>query len=110
MMVFFSIHPIGEGASVGDAVARALEIVEESGLEHELGPSGTTILGEFDEVMAVVRRCHEVLREGGRRVNSVLKIDDKPDLQPGDVERKVRRVEERLAPQDPQDSAYSASG
>lgn len=81
---------------MGDDVARALEMIEDSGLEHELGPSGTTILGEFDEVMAVVKRCHEVLREGGTRVNSVLKVDDKPGLEPGDVDAKVERVEERL--------------
>lgn len=94
-----SIHPIGEGASVGDEVAKALEVIQASGLEHELGPSGTTLLGEYDEVMLVVRRCHEVVGEGGKRVNSVLKIDWKPGLEPGDVAGKVESVEDRLADQ-----------
>lgn len=96
VMVFFSIHPIGEGASVGDDVAKALDVIEASGLEHQLGPSGTTILGEYDEVMDVVRRCHEVVGEGGKRVNSVLKIDWKPGLEPGDIQEKVQKVEDRL--------------
>lgn len=99
VMVFFSIHPIGEGASVGDEVAKALKVIRDSGLEHELGPSGTTILGGYDEVMRVVRRCHEVVGEGGKRVNSILKIDWKPGLEPGDVAGKVESVEGRLTDQ-----------
>lgn len=100
VMVFFSIHPIGEGASVGEDVAEAIEVIRASGLEHELGPSGTTILGEFDEVMDVVRRCHEALGEGGKRVNSVLKIDWKPGLEPGDIQAKVDRVQHELEDRD----------
>lgn len=94
--VFFSVHPIGEGSSVGDEVAKAVEVIRDSGLEHHLGPSGTTMLGEFDEVMQVVKRCHEVVGGEDARVNSVLKVDWKPGLEPGDVEAKVERVEERL--------------
>lgn len=92
VMVFFSIHPIGEGAHVGDAVRKAIGVIRESGLEHEVGPSGTTILGEWDAVFALVKRCHEALSEGGVRVSSLLKVDQKPGLAAGDIRRKVDRV------------------
>lgn len=105
VMVFFSIHPIGEGASVGDDVAKALEVIRRSGLEHELGPSGTTILGEWEEVVDVLRRCHEVVGEDGARVNSVIKVDWKPGLQPGDVESKRRRVQQQLEEGAPPDGS-----
>lgn len=95
VMVFFSIHPIGEGAHVGDAVRKAVRIIEASGLEHEVGPSGTTILGPWDDVFAVVKRCHEALGDGGVRVSSLLKVDQKPGLKPGDIRRKVDRVASR---------------
>lgn len=92
VMVFFSVHPIGEGPHVGDAVRQAVEIIMKSELEHEVGPSGTTILGEWDAVFDVVKRCHQALSEGEVRVSSVLKVDQKPGLRAGDVRRKVDRV------------------
>lgn len=96
VMVFFSVHPIGRGESMADDVAEAVRVIRDSGLEHEVGPSGTTILGEFGEVMDVIERCHERLSEGGTRVNSELMIDAKPGLGSGELESRVQRVEERV--------------
>jgi uncharacterized protein (TIGR00106 family) len=92
VMAFVSIHPIGDGASVGDAVRKAVDVIEDSGLEHEVGPSGTTILGRWDEVMATIKRCNEALGAPETRVNTVIKVDAKPGLEPGDIEAKVERV------------------
>lgn len=96
VMVFFSVHPIKQRGSMADDIAQAVEIIRESGLEHEVGPSGTTILGEFSEVMDVIERCHERLGEDGTRVNSELMIDAKPGLDSGELQARVQRVEERL--------------
>lgn len=96
VMVFFSIHPIGAGASVGEDVARAVEVIRESGLEHELGPSGTTIVGEWDEVFETLKTCHEVVSDGQLRVASVIKVDHKPGgFAPGAIRAKVDRVAAR---------------
>jgi uncharacterized protein (TIGR00106 family) len=91
-MVLFSIHPIGQGPRVGDAVRTAVGIIRESGLEYDVGPSGTTLLGPWDNVVAVLRRCHEALGEGSARVLSLIKVDQRPSLAPGDIRRKVDRV------------------
>lgn len=97
VMVFFSIHPIGKGASVGDDVARAVEVIRESGLEHELGPSGTTLVGEWDEVFEVLEQCHQVVADGQHRVASVIKVDHKPaGFEPGAILGKVDSVQRRL--------------
>jgi uncharacterized protein (TIGR00106 family) len=95
VMVFFSIHPIGEGAHVGEHVARAVRIIRASGLEHEVGPSGTTILGPWDAVFACVKACHAELARDCERVSSLLKVD-LMRFEPGAIRRKVARVEERL--------------
>lgn len=92
VMAFVSIHPIGEGASVGDEVRKAIEVIGDSGLEHEVGPSGTTILGDWDEVMATIKRCNEALGAPDARVSTVIKVDAKPGLEPGAIEAKVERV------------------
>lgn len=96
VMVFFSIHPIGEGAHVGDAVAQAVRIIRSSGLEHELGPSGTTILGPWDDVFACLKACHEAVGAEGARVSSLIKVDQW-DFAPGAIAAKVARVEARVA-------------
>lgn len=94
---FVSLHPIGEGESVGDAVAEAVQVIRDSGLEHHLGPSGTTIRGEWEEVFEVLKRCHEVVSGGEARVSSVIKVDCKPDgFGDAGIAGKVERVEERL--------------
>ena len=56
----------------------------------------TTIEGEWDECMDVVRRATEAVGRGGHRVSLVLKADIRPG-HTGELEGKVRRVEERLA-------------
>ncbi len=56
----------------------------------------TTIEGEWDEVMDVVRRASEAVGAHAGRVSLVLKADIRPG-HVNEMEGKVRRVEERLA-------------
>ncbi|MDX1611564.1 MAG: MTH1187 family thiamine-binding protein [Candidatus Thermoplasmatota archaeon] len=103
VLAFFSISPMGQGHSVAEPVARVIELIEASGLEHDFGPMGTTILGEWDEVMDLVKRCHELLAAEHPRVTSLLKLDVKVAGFQGGVRGKVDRVralmEEGDAPQ-----------
>ena len=63
MLVAFSVAPSGAGDSdsVGEAVAAAVKVVRESGLPHETTAMFTTIEGEWDEVMDVVKRATEAV-------------------------------------------------
>jgi uncharacterized protein (TIGR00106 family) len=99
MIVAFSVSPAGadpEGG-VSDAVARAVRVVRESGLPNSTNAMFTNIEGSWDEVMEVVRRAVEAAGEGSPRVSLVLKADIRPGYDSGQLEAKVRRVEERLA-------------
>ena len=96
MLIAFSVAPLGTGESVTDAVADAVRIVRESGLPNRTDAMFTTIEGEWDECMDVVRRATEAVGRGGHRVSLVLKADIRPG-HTGELEGKVRRVEERLA-------------
>ncbi|GFK94717.1 hypothetical protein NNJEOMEG_02564 [Fundidesulfovibrio magnetotacticus] len=73
-----SLFPVGAGASLAPHVARALRVIEASGLPYELGPMGTCIEGEWDEVMAVVGACYQAVQEGQERVYLTLKMDCRP--------------------------------
>ena len=97
MLVAFSISPTstaGDG-SVSEAVAAAVRVVKESGLPWELTSMFTTVEGEWDEVMAVVKRAVDVVAEVSPRVGLVLKADIRPGYD-GQLTAKVQRIEDVL--------------
>ncbi len=103
MLVAFSVSPLGSSESVADAVADAVRVVRESGLPNRTDAMFTTVEGEWDEVMEVVRRATEAVGAHAGRVSLVLKADIRPG-HTGELDGKVRRVEARLAPVDPPSS------
>ncbi len=96
-IVAVSISPIGEGPGVGRFVAEALRVVRaQQRVRYRLDPMFTTLEGDLDEVLALVRRMQEaVFAAGAQRVSTVIKIDDRRD-RPVAMEEKLRSVEERL--------------
>ena len=96
MLVAFSVAPLGAGESVTEAVADAVRIVRESGLPNRTDAMFTTIEGEWDEVMDVVRRATEAVGRHGHRVSLVLKADIRPAHNRSQLTAKVERVERVL--------------
>ena len=104
MLVAISISPSGSphrgtpaaDGGVSEAVAAAVQVVRDSGLPHELNAMFTNIEGEWDEVMAVVKRAVDVLAEVSPRVGLVLKADIRPGHD-GQLTAKVERIEQALA-------------
>ena len=97
MIVAFSISPTAsdETGSVTEAVAAAVRVVRASGLPHETNAMFTNIEGEWDEVMAVVKRAVDVVAEVSPRIGLVLKADIRPGYD-GQLTAKVQRIEDTL--------------
>ena len=93
LLAEFSIWPMDKGESVGKYVARALDIVDRSGLAYKLGPLGTCIEGEWSAVMAVIQQCYEELAKDSNRIACTVKMDWRRG-QAGRLASKVRTVEE----------------
>jgi uncharacterized protein (TIGR00106 family) len=91
-----SLFPLDKGQSVGEYVARAVAVIRESGLPHQLTPMGTCIEGEWSEVMGVVRRCFEVIAADSDRVYLTIKIDWRRGRTNG-LQTKTESVERALA-------------
>ncbi|HSW46452.1 MAG TPA: MTH1187 family thiamine-binding protein [Phycisphaerae bacterium] len=98
MLLEFSMFPIGQGDSVGDSVARSLEIIDRSGVPYRLNPMGTVLEGEWDQLMGVVRQCFERMSADCSRVSCTLKFDWRRDAT-GRITGKVAGVERRLGRQ-----------
>jgi uncharacterized protein (TIGR00106 family) len=98
MLVAVSISPTAadDTGSVSEAVATAVKVIRDSGLPTELSSMFTTIEGEWDEVMAVVKRAVFTVAETSPRVGLVLKADIRAGYDTGQLTAKVQRVEERL--------------
>ena len=103
MLVAFSVAPAGNGAttaenadgSVHDAVAEAVKIVRDSGLPNKTDSMFTTLEGEWDEVMDVIKRATEAVGKYGSRVSLVLKADIRPGYS-GELTGKVERLEQAI--------------
>ncbi len=91
VLLEFAMYPTDKGASVSDYVKRSLEIIDDSGLPYKLGPMGTCIEGEWDEVMAVVTHCFEKMQSDCGRIAVNLKVDYR-DGAAGRLESKVATV------------------
>ncbi|MHA0284981.1 MTH1187 family thiamine-binding protein [Mycobacterium sp. C3-094] len=97
MIVAFSISPLAgdDTGSVGDAVAEAVRVVRASGLPAETNAMFTNIEGDWDEVMAVVKRAVDAVAAVSPRVSLVLKADIRPG-HTGQLTAKVQRIEDAL--------------
>jgi uncharacterized protein (TIGR00106 family) len=96
MLVAFSVTPLGVGDSVGDLVAEAVRVVRASGLPNRTDAMFTTIEGEWDEVMAVVKQAVDAVSAGGApRVSVSLKADIRPGVTDA-LTAKVEHIERVL--------------
>jgi uncharacterized protein (TIGR00106 family) len=75
VLLEFSMSPLGRGESVGKYVARALDIIDKSGVDYRLNPMGTVLEGDWDQVFGVVKECFEEMRRDCGRVTAVIKVD-----------------------------------
>lgn len=90
------VVPIGVGVSVGRYVAACERVLEQAGLTFRLHAYGTNIEGDWETVMAAVKRCHEVVHGmGAPRISTSLKIGTRTDREQTRAE-KVGSVEARL--------------
>ena len=61
-------------------VDKVIAMIDQSGLTYEVGPMETTIEGELDELMEIVKKAQDIcVKEGATRVISMVKIDYKPE-------------------------------
>ena len=95
VIIEFSIFPMDKGVSLSPYVARALKIIQDSGLPYELTPMGTCVEGEWGEVMNLVDRCFQELQKDSDRVYLGLKADYRKGPS-GRLEGKVASVKEKI--------------
>ena len=96
VMIDLCIVPIGVGVSLSPYVAACEKVLAEAGLKTTLHAYGTNVEGEWEEVFAAVKRCHEVVHAlGAPRITTTIKLGTRTD-RAQTMEDKVRSVREKL--------------
>jgi len=85
------LFPLGTSTpSVGKYLEPVIEVIRASGLKYRVCPMGTVVEGSVEEILNLVKACHEaILKAGAKRVVISLKIDDRVD-KPLTIEGKMR--------------------
>lgn len=93
VVALLSVAPVREGSMAGE-VAKAVDALSEFDVSYETNPMGTVIETESAaELFAAAQAAHEAV--DGDRVSTVLKIDDKREIEKAASE-KVKAVEREL--------------
>ena len=72
--------PIGVGVSLSRYIKACLSVIEEHKLDHEVGPNGTAIEGEWEQVFECVKNCHKMVHgKGAPRVYTIIKVNTRTD-------------------------------
>ena len=90
------VIPVGADVSVSKYVAACERVLREAGLNPRLHAYGTNVEGEWDEVFAAIRRCHEVVHAmGAPRISSTLRFGTRTDREQS-IQDKIESVERKL--------------
>jgi uncharacterized protein (TIGR00106 family) len=97
VMVDLCLIPLNGSTSVSREIAACQKVLQAAGLEHQLHAYGTNIEGDWDTVMAAVKRCHEVVHDMAcPRISSTLKIGTRTDREQS-LQDKIQSVQQKLS-------------
>jgi uncharacterized protein (TIGR00106 family) len=95
LLAEFSLTPLDKGPSVSRWVSRSIDLIDRSALPYRLGPMGTCVEGEWDDVLAVLKACFERMAEDCDRISVSFKGDWRRGAA-GRLTAKVEKVEATL--------------
>lgn len=96
VIIDLSVIPLGVGVSLSPYVAACERVLQDAGLKTHLHAYGTNVEGEWDEVFAAVKRCHEAVHQmGAPRVTTSIRIGTRTD-RTDSMDDKVRSVQQKM--------------
>ncbi|MUM76357.1 MTH1187 family thiamine-binding protein [Pseudodesulfovibrio sp. F-1] len=97
VIVQLSLFPLHVQGSLAPHVARIVEVIRASGLPCQLGPMGTAIEGDWNEVMTVIDACYRELEPDFDRLYLSFTADSRRGRKNG-LTSKVSSVLTRIEP------------
>jgi uncharacterized protein YqgV (UPF0045/DUF77 family) len=73
-------------------VDEVIDYIKSTGLNYYVGPCETSIEGDYDQLMEIVKECQKVaIRAGAKEVSAYVKINYRPEGEVLTIERKVQK-------------------
>ena len=73
-------------------VDEVIAYIKSTGLNYFVGPCETSIEGDYDELMDIVKECQKVaVKAGAKSVSSYVKINYRPEGEVLTIEEKVTK-------------------
>ncbi len=78
--VSLQVLPAVPETQIYPVIDKVIDFIQKSGVRYEVGPMETTMEGELDKLLEIVKAAQEIcVKEGAKRVISIVKIDYKPE-------------------------------
>ena len=98
VLVDISVVPMGVGVSVSKYVVECQHVFVAARLSHEMHAYGTNVEGEWDQVMAAVKQCHQKMHEmGAPRCTSSMRLGTRVDREQS-MQEKRQSVYAKMEP------------
>lgn len=95
-MADICVIPFNGKISVADEIAQCHQVLKRFDIDIQLHGYGTNLHGEWDEVFAAIKACHEELHEQGIvRISSTIKVGTRTDKDQS-IDDKINAVNQRL--------------
>ncbi len=96
VLVDVCVVPMGVGVSVSKYVVECEKIFAAAGLNHQMHAYGTNVEGDWDEVMAAIKKCHETVHEMGvPRIGTTIRLGTRTDREQS-MRDKIDSVESKM--------------
>ena len=83
---------ICENEEIIRIVDKVIEYIKSKNLKMAVGPFETTIEGDYDELMNIVKMCQIIaVKAGAKSVMSYVKINYKPEGEILTIEKKIKK-------------------
>lgn len=94
MLADLAIIPVGHSAHTSQVLAAVLKTIKDSGLAYQLTPTSTCIEGDMDEILAVVKQCHQIARADTPHVVTLLRLEE-DEVSSGKLQGNPASVEQK---------------
>jgi uncharacterized protein (TIGR00106 family) len=75
MIVQFSVNPM-DSEHISEDINKITAYLDKIGIDYDVGPIGTSIQGDWDTIMPVIQKCHQMIVRDHARVLTTITIDD----------------------------------
>lgn len=73
-------------------VDEVIDYIKSTGLSYYVGPCETSIEGDYDELMEVIKECqHVAAKAGAKEVSAYVKVSYRPEGDVLTIEKKVTK-------------------